>query len=95
MSLIYFLAFSGKNAEDAEYVVHVLARCAVKREIGEKKSMKVVSHNENGEPVVISLPLSQVMITWKSFVVINYHICNYYHICKQLSVSSYSCCFLE
>ncbi|XP_078433326.1 RNA helicase, ATP-dependent, SK12/DOB1 protein [Wolffia australiana] len=50
----------GRKAEDADYVVHVLARCTVKKDSGEKKSTQVVPLSENGEPVVISLPLSQI-----------------------------------
>ncbi|CAA6667747.1 unnamed protein product [Spirodela intermedia] len=50
----------GGKPEDADYVVHVLARCAVTKDIGTKKSMKIVPLNENGEPIVVSLPLSRI-----------------------------------
>lgn len=48
-----------KRPEDANYTVDVLTRCVVNKEVGSKKSMKIVPLNEHGEPAVVSLPLSQ------------------------------------
>ncbi|MQL76175.1 hypothetical protein Taro_008572 [Colocasia esculenta] len=50
----------GGRPEDADYVLHVLARCVVNKDIVVKKSIKVVPLNENGEPIVVSLPLSRI-----------------------------------
>ncbi|XP_073012536.1 DExH-box ATP-dependent RNA helicase DExH9 [Typha latifolia] len=49
-----------KRLEEANYAVDVLTRCSVNKEVGVKKSMKIVPLNERGEPVVISVPLTQV-----------------------------------
>ncbi|XP_010906612.1 DExH-box ATP-dependent RNA helicase DExH9 [Elaeis guineensis] len=48
-----------KRPEDADYTVDVLTRCVVNKEVGSKKTMKIVPLNERGEPAVVSLPLSQ------------------------------------
>uniref|UniRef100_A0A1D1YL67 Superkiller viralicidic activity 2-like 2 n=2 Tax=Anthurium amnicola TaxID=1678845 RepID=A0A1D1YL67_9ARAE len=50
----------GTRPEDADYVVHVLARCLVNKDMGAKKSIKVIPLNEVGEPIVVSLPLSRL-----------------------------------
>ncbi|KAI3836724.1 hypothetical protein MKX03_007370 [Papaver bracteatum] len=44
--------------EDANYEVHVLTRCVVSKD-GET-SIKIVPSEEQGEPVVVSVPLSQI-----------------------------------
>ncbi|XP_072969929.1 DExH-box ATP-dependent RNA helicase DExH9 [Typha angustifolia] len=49
-----------KRLEEANYAVDILTRCSVNKEVGMKKSMKIVPLNERGEPVVISVPLTQV-----------------------------------
>ena len=51
---------SDKRHEDSNYTVNVLTRCVVNKEMGAKKSMKIVPLNEHGEPVVVSVPLSEV-----------------------------------
>ncbi|XP_064952831.1 DExH-box ATP-dependent RNA helicase DExH9-like isoform X1 [Musa acuminata AAA Group] len=48
-----------RRPEDANYTCDVLTRCFVNKE-GMKKTTKIVPLNERGEPVVVSLPLSQV-----------------------------------
>ncbi|WOK97165.1 DExH-box ATP-dependent RNA helicase DExH9 isoform X1 [Canna indica] len=49
-----------RRPEDANYTVDLLARCHASKEGGMKKSIKIVPLSERGEPVVVSLPLSQV-----------------------------------
>ncbi|KAG0478468.1 hypothetical protein HPP92_013187 [Vanilla planifolia] len=48
-----------KSTEDSKYTVDVLTKCVVKEE-GSKKSFKIVHLKGEGDPVVISLPLSQI-----------------------------------
>lgn len=64
----FSLNVADKRPEDANYTVDVLTRCVVNKEVGSKKSMKIVPLNERGEPAVVSLPLSQVII---NFVALN------------------------
>jgi len=54
------LDLSDKRPEDSNYTVNVLTRCVVNKEMGAKKSMKIVPLNEHGEPLVVSVPLSEV-----------------------------------
>ncbi|XP_004964282.1 DExH-box ATP-dependent RNA helicase DExH9 [Setaria italica] len=49
-----------RRPEDSDYTVDVLTRCSVSKDSSGKKAMKIVPLKERGEPVVISLPLSQV-----------------------------------
>nr|CAB3469201.1 unnamed protein product [Digitaria exilis] len=48
-----------RRPEDSDYTVDVLTRCSVSKDCSGKKAMKIVPPKERGEPVVISLPLSQ------------------------------------
>ncbi|KAJ4776797.1 ATP-dependent RNA helicase [Rhynchospora pubera] len=49
-----------KKPEDSEYTVDILTRCASNKEAGAKPPAKIVPVNDPGEPVVISIPLSQI-----------------------------------
>ncbi|KAM3196843.1 hypothetical protein ACQJBY_072502 [Aegilops geniculata] len=49
-----------RRPEDCDYTVDVLTRCSVIKDISGKKTMKVIPLKSRGEPVVISLPLSQI-----------------------------------
>ncbi|CAL5036251.1 unnamed protein product [Urochloa decumbens] len=49
-----------RRPEDSDYAVDVLTRCSVSKDSSGKKTMKIVHLKERGEPVVISLPLSQI-----------------------------------
>ncbi|CAN6214435.1 unnamed protein product [Urochloa humidicola] len=49
-----------RRPEDSDYTVDVLTRCSVSKDSSGKKTMKIVHLKELGEPVVISLPLSQI-----------------------------------
>ncbi|KAK4257491.1 hypothetical protein QN277_007070 [Acacia crassicarpa] len=55
---------SGDNAsikpEDANYTVDVLTRCMVRKEKFGKKIVKIVPIKELGEPVIVSVPISQI-----------------------------------
>uniref|UniRef100_A0A0D9XYG8 Helicase ATP-binding domain-containing protein n=1 Tax=Leersia perrieri TaxID=77586 RepID=A0A0D9XYG8_9ORYZ len=49
-----------RRPEDSDYTVDVLTRCTVSKDNTGKKTMKIVSLKDRGEPVVVSLPLSQI-----------------------------------
>lgn len=49
-----------KKPEDASYTLDVLAKCMVSREDGAKRTTRIVSLKDPGEPVVVSVPLSQI-----------------------------------
>ncbi|KAM0903507.1 hypothetical protein ACQ4PT_018607 [Festuca glaucescens] len=49
-----------RRPEDYDYTVDVLTRCSVNKDISGKKIMKIIPLKSRGEPVVISLPLSQI-----------------------------------
>ncbi|KAL6839316.1 hypothetical protein ACP4OV_030988 [Aristida adscensionis] len=49
-----------RRPEDSDYTVDVLTRCSVNKDNSGKKTMKVIPLKERGEPVVVSLPLSQI-----------------------------------
>ncbi|KAG9439082.1 hypothetical protein H6P81_019247 [Aristolochia fimbriata] len=49
-----------KKPEDAKYTVDVLTRCEVNKDRTAKKTIKIISLTDPGEPVVISLPISQI-----------------------------------
>ncbi|KAK9123316.1 hypothetical protein Sjap_012918 [Stephania japonica] len=51
---------ANKKPEDASYKVDVLTRCAVAKDAVGKKVTKIVPLSEQGEPVVIPLPVSQI-----------------------------------
>ncbi|KAI4332431.1 hypothetical protein L6164_017340 [Bauhinia variegata] len=46
--------------EDANYTVDVLTRCVVRKDELGKKSFKIVPLKEHGQPVVVSVPISQI-----------------------------------
>lgn len=46
--------------EDASYKVDVLTRCVVRKDKLGKKSVEIVPLKEHGEPIVVSIPISQV-----------------------------------
>ncbi|XP_062200642.1 DExH-box ATP-dependent RNA helicase DExH9 [Phragmites australis] len=49
-----------RRPEDSDYTVDILTRCSVNKDNSGKKTTKIVPLKERGEPVVISLPLSQI-----------------------------------
>ncbi|KAH1055741.1 hypothetical protein J1N35_033806 [Gossypium stocksii] len=49
-----------KRPEDASYALDILTRCNVSRDGVGKKKIKIVPLKEPGEPLVVSVPLSQV-----------------------------------
>ncbi|KAF2907403.1 DExH-box ATP-dependent RNA helicase DExH9 [Oryza sativa Japonica Group] len=49
-----------RRPEDSDYTVDVLTRCSVSKDKSGKKTMKIIPLKDRGEPVVISLPLSQI-----------------------------------
>ncbi|KAJ1257530.1 hypothetical protein BS78_10G003100 [Paspalum vaginatum] len=49
-----------RRPEDSDYTVDVLTRCSVTKDNSGKKTMKIVSLRGRGDPVVVSLPLSQI-----------------------------------
>ncbi|KAG8094162.1 hypothetical protein GUJ93_ZPchr0012g20969 [Zizania palustris] len=49
-----------RRPEDSDYTVDVLTRCSVNKDKNGKKAMKIVPLKDRGEPLVISLPLSQI-----------------------------------
>jgi hypothetical protein len=54
-------ALADRRPEDYDYRVDVLTRCSVSKDSSGKKTMKIIPLKQRGEPVVISLPLSQVI----------------------------------
>lgn len=51
---------ASRKPEDANYTVDVLTRCVVSKIEAGKKTIKMVPLKEPGEPVVISIPISQI-----------------------------------
>ncbi|KAL6012016.1 Exosome RNA helicase MTR4 [Asimina triloba] len=51
---------ASRRPEDANYTIDVLTRCMVDKDAVGKKSIKIVPLREPGEPIVVSLPISQV-----------------------------------
>lgn len=51
---------TNKSPEDANYTVDVLTKCAVSKDELSKKTIKIVPLKEAGEPVVVSVPVSQI-----------------------------------
>ncbi|KAM3713143.1 hypothetical protein ACJW31_01G232500 [Castanea mollissima] len=52
---------ANRKPEDADYTVDVLTRCVVSKDGIGKKTIKIVPFKEPGEPVVVSVPLSQII----------------------------------
>lgn len=50
---------TNKSPEDANYTVDILTKCAVSKDELSKKTIKIVPLKEPGEPVVVSIPVSQ------------------------------------
>ena len=50
---------ANRKPEDADYTVDVLTRCTVSKDGVSKKTIKIVSLKEPGEPVVVTIPISQ------------------------------------
>ncbi|GLU18714.1 hypothetical protein SLE2022_349980 [Rubroshorea leprosula] len=46
--------------ENANYALNVLRRCVVSKDGVSKKTIKILSLKEHGEPLIVSIPLSQV-----------------------------------
>ncbi|KAF5734786.1 putative helicase [Tripterygium wilfordii] len=51
---------SSRKSEDAKFTVSVLTRCVVSREGVVKKTIKIVPLKQAGEPLVVSVPISQI-----------------------------------
>ncbi|KAA8545416.1 hypothetical protein F0562_020200 [Nyssa sinensis] len=51
---------ASRKPEDANYTVDVLTRCAVRKGEVAKKTIKIVPLKEPGEPIVVSVPISQI-----------------------------------
>ncbi|XVE89346.1 hypothetical protein DITRI_Ditri19aG0194700 [Diplodiscus trichospermus] len=49
-----------RRPEDASYALDILTRCAVSKDGVGKKQIKMIPFKEPGEPLVVSVPLSQV-----------------------------------
>ncbi|EOY25727.1 RNA helicase, ATP-dependent, SK12/DOB1 protein [Theobroma cacao] len=52
---------ASRRPEDASYGLDILTRCAVSKDGLGKKKIKIVPLKEPGEPLVVSVPLSQVI----------------------------------
>ncbi|KAH9606013.1 hypothetical protein KSS87_021032 [Heliosperma pusillum] len=48
-----------KKPEDASYTIDVLTRCMVSKEGGAKRTTKIIPLKNRGEPLVVSVPISQ------------------------------------
>lgn len=57
---VYGADDASRKPEDSSYTVDVLTRCVVNRDKIAKRTVKIVPLKEPGEPVVVSLSLSQV-----------------------------------
>ncbi|KAK2987010.1 hypothetical protein RJ640_024908 [Escallonia rubra] len=51
---------ANKKPEDANYTVDVLTRCSVRRDEVARKTVIIVPLKEPGEPIVLSVPISQI-----------------------------------
>lgn len=49
-----------RKPEDSNYTVDVLTRCVVSKDGASKKQIKIFPLKESGEPLVVSVPISQV-----------------------------------
>ncbi|OVA01159.1 Helicase [Macleaya cordata] len=54
---------ASRKPEDATYKVDVLTRCVVSMDGDSKRSIKIVPLKERGEPVVVSVPISQANLS--------------------------------
>lgn len=59
-----------KKPEDSNYIVDVLTRCVVSTNGAGKRTLKIVPLKEPGEPVVVSISISQVIYLYFSSVFI-------------------------
>lgn len=50
---------ANRKPEDGDYTVDILTRCVVSKDGIAKKRIKIVPLKEPGEPVVVSVPISQ------------------------------------
>ncbi|KAM7278486.1 hypothetical protein ACFE04_005620 [Oxalis oulophora] len=50
---------ANRKPEEADYTISVLTRCVVNKEVTKKK-IQIVSLKEAGEPLVVSVPISQI-----------------------------------
>ena len=57
---IYWADDASRKPEDSDFMVDVLTRCAVNRDGVGKKIIKIIPLKEPGEPVVVSVSISQV-----------------------------------
>ncbi|GJW35310.1 DExH-box ATP-dependent RNA helicase DExH9 isoform X1 [Tanacetum coccineum] len=51
---------ANRSPEDANYTIDILTRCVVSKDELSKKTIKIVPLKERGEPVVVSVPTSQI-----------------------------------
>nr|GEU73064.1 DExH-box ATP-dependent RNA helicase DExH9 [Tanacetum cinerariifolium] len=51
---------ANRSPEDANYTIDILTRCVVSKAELSKKTIKIVPLKERGEPVVVSVPTSQI-----------------------------------
>lgn len=51
---------ASRRPEDASYALDILTRCSVSKDGVGKKQITIVPLKEPGEPLVVSVPLSQV-----------------------------------
>lgn len=52
---------ANRKPEDTDYTVDVLTRCVVRKDGISKKTIKIVQLKEPGEPLVITIPISQII----------------------------------
>ncbi|KAK9184534.1 hypothetical protein WN943_024884 [Citrus x changshan-huyou] len=52
---------ANKKPEDSNYTVNILTRCVVSKDGAGKKTLKIVPLKESGEPLVVSVPISQII----------------------------------
>ena len=69
---IFYVDDAGRRAEDASYALDILTRCAVSKDGVGKKQIKIVPFKQPGEPLIVSVPLSQV----KCMYLLNYIFCS-------------------
>ncbi|GLT90720.1 hypothetical protein SLE2022_086390 [Rubroshorea leprosula] len=51
--------------ENANYALNVLTRCVVSKDGVSKKTIKILPLKEHGEPLIVSIPLSQANVSQK------------------------------
>lgn len=52
---------ANKKPEDSNYTVNILTRCVVSKDGAGKKTLKIVPLKDSGEPLVVSVPISQII----------------------------------